>query len=326
MGGGASVIVPDEGVDKETAKAHLGETFDEAKFDSLADEGGKISKAKVHEHHDAAPMNNSALVFIKPHANSEAVRTFVNDVLTAKGCHILSEGEIAGTEIDEKKLIDQHYYAIASKATILKPEEYFKPDVLGAKFQEEFGESWDTVKSEDRVFNAMDACAKFECDAAALEVGWRAAKVVKFGGGYYCGLVTIADKPPLYVFNAFFMNMRDNFVGEGKSIYYYSIEWKSDDLSWKDFRGNLIGPTDPSKAPPDSIRGTIAAKWEEFGLTAACDGGNNGVHASASPLEVVLSLSIFALHIPFAIFTLFREHSHFKYIRMHSQCRDLLRK
>ena len=122
------------------------------------------------------------------------------------------------------------------------------------------------------------------------------------------------------------ISVLDNFVGEGKSIHYYSIEWKSDDLSWKDFRGNLIGPTDPSKAPPDSIRGTIAAKWEEFGLTAACDGGNNGVHASASPLEVIFSLNIFALHIPFAIFTLFREHSHFKYIRMHSQCRDLLRK
>ena len=29
--------------------------------------------------------------------------------------------------IDEKKLIDQHYYAIASKATILKPEQLNVP-------------------------------------------------------------------------------------------------------------------------------------------------------------------------------------------------------
>ena len=301
MGGGASMhVVPDEGLDKETAKSHLGDQFDEAKFDELASEGGKISKAKIHEHHEAAPMNNSALVFIKPHANTEAVRSFVKETLTTKGCHILSEGEIAGTEIDEKKLIDQHYYAIASKATILKPDEYFKPDVLGAKFQEEFGESWETVKSEDRVFNAMDACEKFECDATALEIAWRAAKVVKFGGGYYCGLVTVGDKSPLYVFNAFFMNMRNNFVGEDNSIYYYSIEWKSSDLAWNDFRGGVIGPTDPSKAPADSIRGTIASKWEEFGLKAACDGGNNGVHASASPLEVLYSFPYYTMMMLYA--------------------------
>jgi len=34
------------------------------------------------------------------------------------------------------------------------------------------------------------------------------AKVVKFGGGFYCGLVSVKDQTPLYVFNAFFMVMR----------------------------------------------------------------------------------------------------------------------
>lgn len=122
-----------------------------------------------------------------------------------------------------------------------------------------------------------------------LDTQWRQAekdgKMIKFGGGYYCAHVTVGENTPLYVFNAFFMNMRSNFVGEGKSIYFYSIEWKSSDMCWKDFRSNLIGPTDPSKAPPDSIRGTIAAKWEEFGLSGPCNGSDNGVHASASPLE-----------------------------------------
>ena len=117
----------------------------------------------------------------------------------------------------------------------------------------------------------------------------KAGDLIKFGGGFYCGKL-VKNSETYYVFNAFFMNMRNNFVGEGNSIYYYSIEWKSSDLAWKDFRGGVIGPTDPSKAPADSIRGTIASKWEEFGLKAACDGGNNGVHASASPLEVCKNL------------------------------------
>merc|ERR1711916_2913 len=105
----------------------------------------------------------------------------------------------------------------------------------GAKFQEEFGESWETVKSEDRVFNAMDACEKFECDATALEIAWRAAKVVKFGGGYYCGLVTVGDKSPLYVFNAFFMNMRNNFVGRTTPFIIIPLNGKA--VTW---RGKIL--------------------------------------------------------------------------------------
>ena len=57
-------------------------------------------------------------------------------------------------------------------------------------------------------------------------------------------------------------------------------------MSWKDFRGNLIGPTNPANAPAGSIRGMIAAKWQELGLPGECNGADNGVHASASPLEV----------------------------------------
>ena len=33
----------------------------------------------------------------------------------------LKQGSIKGETIDKKKLIDQHYFAIASKATFLKP-------------------------------------------------------------------------------------------------------------------------------------------------------------------------------------------------------------
>lgn len=57
-------------------------------------------------------------------------------------------------------------------------------------------------------------------------------KVVKFGGGFYCGLIEMEGKPPLYVFNAFFMKMRSKFVGTENSIYYYSIEWDQSKMPW----------------------------------------------------------------------------------------------
>jgi len=71
------------------------------------------------------------------------------------------------------------------------------------KFEEFFKEPWAAVLEAGRAVNAMDACAKWECDADTLEAAWRACepagKVVKFGGGFYCGLVEMEGKDPLYV-------------------------------------------------------------------------------------------------------------------------------
>ena len=85
---------------------------------------------------------NSAFVFIKPHANTKATQDYVRGVLQSKGLEIVREGDINGTEIDEKKLIDNHYYAIASKATILKPAAMPVP---ADKFEQFFGVPWQQV-------------------------------------------------------------------------------------------------------------------------------------------------------------------------------------
>jgi hypothetical protein len=190
--------------------------------------------------------------------------------------------------IDEKKLIDQHYYAIASKATILKPAEL---NVPADKFEAQFGLTWEAALANGNVFNALDACAKLEITPDELDAQWaitkKAKKLVKFGGGFYCGLVEIEGKEPLYIFNGFFMSMRNKFTAPGLSIYYYTVEWDSDALSWADFRGKVLGPTDPAEAPADSLRGIVMADWEKLGLTAEPNVGDNGVHASASPFEAM---------------------------------------
>ena len=77
------------------------------------------------------------------------------------------------------------------------------------KFEDFFGEKWEDVLAANRAVNAMQACERFEVDAIGLEQAWRDCepknKVVKFGGGFYCGFVEVEGKDPLYVFNAFFM-------------------------------------------------------------------------------------------------------------------------
>ena len=225
---------------------------------------------------------NHAFIFVKPHANTEKVQELVQSTLEAKGIHISRQGEIRGEDIDRDQLIDQHYYAIASKATILPAAQLPVP---ADKFEEFFHVKWADALSEGRVFNALDACKHLNISAEDLDAAWAKVQKIKFGGGFYCGKIEVEGKEPIYTFNAFFMSMRSKFVAPGSSIHFFVVDFDPAQLSWADFRGKVLGPTDPAAAPADSLRGIILAKWEELGLKAAPNTGDNGVHASASPFE-----------------------------------------
>ena len=200
------------------------------------------------------------------------------------GIEILAEGEITGPTVDEKKYIDQHYYAIASKATLLPPSELPVPE---DKFKDKFGEDWAQVLADGRAYNALGACEKLGLDPAALNELWVASKekLVKLGGGFYCCLLEPEGQDPIYTFNAFFMSMRAKFTAAEASLHYYVVSFDPAKLSWGDFRGQVLGPTDPAKAPATSLRGMLMADWESLGLQGAPNTTDNGVHASASPFE-----------------------------------------
>jgi nucleoside diphosphate kinase len=232
-------------------------------------------------------VRNSAFVFIKPHAVTEKTKELVKETFEKNKINVKTEGSVDAEQIDKKMLVDKHYYSIASKATLVKPD---KLNIPKDKFKDKFGLDFDTAVSEGKCLNAKDACEVLEIDGTALDSLWAAAKkagdLVKFGGGFYCAkLAPQNDKESLYVFNGFFMSMRGKFVVPGSSIYYYIVEWESKDLSWKDFRGTVLGATDPATATAGSLRNTILLKWKELGLTSEPNVGDNGVHASASPFE-----------------------------------------
>jgi len=229
-----------------------------------------------------ATLQNSAFLFIKPHACTDKTKALVEEQLKVKGFTVISSGEISAADIDSKQLIDEHYYAIASKATILKPDAL---NVPADKFKAKFGEDWSAVLAAGTAYNAMDGAAKLGMNATELEEAWRVAKkehdaCIKFGGGFYCSKIQ-----DIYIFNGFFMSMRAKYVEDGKKIIYYSISWDPKTLSWEDFRGKALGPTNPADAPTDSIRGMIYAQWKDLDLAKQPDTGDNGVHASASPFE-----------------------------------------
>ena len=55
---------------------------------------------------------------------------------------------------------------------------------------------------------------------------------------------------------------------DAKNTYYYMVDWEAADLAWVDFRGQVLGPTDPKEAPAGSIRGLLLREWEALGLMA----------------------------------------------------------
>jgi len=231
---------------------------------------------------------NTAFVFAKPHANTPAVLEVIKAKFAEKGITVLKEGDVSGEDIDKNGYIDQHYYAIAEKSTLTTGA---KLPVNEEKFKGCFGEEWSAVVAEGRAFNALEFKNKFDAfkEEGALDKAWDATNVdaktrVKLGGGFYCGQIEV-DGVKYYTFNAFFMTMRGKFTAPGTSIHYYVVEFDPKTLPWADFRGKVLGPTDPKDAPDDALRGIIAKDWEKLGLKAPCNGGDNAVHASASPFE-----------------------------------------
>jgi len=229
---------------------------------------------------------NQAFVFVKPHAVTDKVLGLVSEGLAKAGIKITAEGSLTHDEIDRKSLIDNHYGAIASKATQLKPEEQNVNEKGQKQFQEMFGEDWKKAIEEGKVMNAKDACDKLKITGAELDEKWstltRGKDLLKFGGGHYVGKVG-----DTYVINGFFMSMRDKYCREPAQIHYYVVEWDPTRLNWEDFRGKVLGGTDPVEAADNSLRRVIYDKWKDLGLSAQPDVGDNGVHASASPFEAL---------------------------------------
>ena len=71
-------------------------------------------KASATKDATCGDLKNSAFVFVKPHANTASTQALVREKLLQAGIEILSEKDIDGATIDQKKLIDQHYYAIGT--------------------------------------------------------------------------------------------------------------------------------------------------------------------------------------------------------------------
>ena len=95
----------------------------------------------------------------------------------------------------------------------------------------------------------------------------------------------MGSEDSIYVINGFYAAMRAKYTSPGSSIYYFSVQWDASAMSWADFRGSVLGATDPATAEAGSMRHEILQRWEALGLASKPNVGDNGVHGSASAFE-----------------------------------------
>jgi len=139
-----------------------------------------------------------AFVFIKPHAVTDATKKVVKSKFSDVNLNVYGEGELKAEAIEKDKLIDNHYYAIACKASLTKPADLNPPANKIAEFENKFGISWQQALQKGIVYNAVDGCKKLGIDGAQMDRTWAAAKkegnLLKFGGGFYAGKIPMEKK------------------------------------------------------------------------------------------------------------------------------------
>ena len=225
---------------------------------------------------------NSALVFVKPHAVTDSTIGLVQSALKDNKITILADGEVMAETIDKDRIIDRHYATIARYATEWGADKITISEAAAKQFSDKFGLTWADAINDKKIMNAAEATkALGDITAEELTQKWGAGQRLKLAPGLYVCLY----KEGMFVINGFYLRNRQKFTVPGTKIHWYTVQWAEADLTWADFRAKIIGPTDPADAPENSLRGIVKRDWESLGLSEVPNVADNGIHASAGPLE-----------------------------------------
>lgn len=217
----------------------------------------------------------------------------IRDWLLAKGFIISHEVDISWEEIVHFGFFEKQYMKIAEAAVVFAPEKNYVGDKAKDSFESRFGIEWEDALSQGMVMNGVDSCLYLDISHSYMSDVWkgciREGKVCKLGRGFYCAYIdVIPDKEPIFCINGFYMSMRNSYIAEGASVHVLVVEWNESMMSWKKFRRQVVGHTDPSTAIEDSLRRIIYNSWNDLGLTGEPDFQDNCVHGSASAFEALV--------------------------------------
>lgn len=236
----------------------------------------EIFHLEIDEH-----LTNHAVVLIKPHAMNAETQRFVQSYLVSRGIAVVRRGTVTAAELAERGLFDKQYFDIMGKA-VAEPETLQMPPSALDRFKVAFGISWHDALAGGFVLsaqNALDLLSK--TPQTLLQV---ADDTVRVAHSLHISRVLRSDAPTVFVVNAFALHWRETFAAHG-ALTWLQVTFSPARLSWRQFRADVLGATDPAKAAPGSIRGLLYEHWQLLGLPAQPNILDNGVHFSAGPVE-----------------------------------------
>jgi len=233
---------------------------------------------------------NQAVVFTKPvhHLGlsliPEELARQARSFLEEKGFRVVLSKKVTGAELAEREVIRQHYlmYSKASYGDAVLADEG------KARFEAAFGKRWDAEVEAGRIMGNPSLIKAKGIDAAQLFTLWNEKFSARQTQKIQDGLIMawLADLNA-YCINAFYPVMEENFYHPATEITYFVVEFDPVQVSWKQFRKEILGSTDASKADPNSFRGRLFTQYPvEF------PGRDNFVHGSAGPVEGVMERMI----------------------------------
>ena len=230
---------------------------------------------------------NQAVVFTKPihHLDlsltprqlDEQTRTFLID----KGFKIVMSRTVTGRELAARDVIRQHYLMYSKAACIESASKLGLMNEAKEKFESAFGKRWND--EAEKVLGSPSLQQKKGISAHELYLQWNEQfslrQTQKVQDGVILAWLSDLD---CYCINAFYPAMEENFYNPATEMTYYVVEFDPERTSWLQFRKNILGATDASKADSDSFRGQLYATHS---TALEYPGRDNFVHGSAGSIE-----------------------------------------
>jgi nucleoside diphosphate kinase len=235
---------------------------------------------------------NQAVVFTKPvhHLGLSLTPKQLDEQTQAffegKGFRFVSSKQLTGTGLAERDVIKQHYLMYSKAACIQSVDELELTDEAKLKFESAFGESWQAEAG--KVMGSPALQQEKGISSHELYLRWNeqfsSRRTCKIQDGVIMAWLADLD---CYCINAFYPVMEENFYNLATEIAYHVIEFDPNQVSWSQFRKNILGATDASKAEPGSFRGQLYSAHQ-----VDYPGRDNFVHGSAGPLEGLVERTI----------------------------------
>jgi hypothetical protein len=243
-----------------------------------------IEKAVVVRDVDPAPSPRlkQALVLVKPELlypgrDRAGILGTVRAMLAASGLSVGGAAVLGPARLAD---VVAAHYAVINRVSRLGVEglTLMAEEALRRRFT-----------ASTPVLGGHQILARLDVSPEHLTQAWRGARSTKLAPGVYAAALQVGGQP-MVALNGFHPEQLAHYTTGDARVVAFEVTW--DTPTWRTFRSQIIGATDPYAADARSMRAYVRDNRDALGVCEVSR-GMNGVHGSAGPLEAMVELCRF---------------------------------